>query len=197
LINLEYFHNFEIIRSTHKAFRKMRKTIAALIVFLTVITISVTAKIPLAFSEVIKVDSISKNELYNRAKLWFDNIYKDAKDVLQLDNKEEGQIIGTSFISYNPKVVFGNDQTKGNIKYTIKIFLNDSRYEYEIADFIHDPSGSANFGLITTDEECPYNIGIDLNATPKSWNNRVWSDIKNQIENNILPLIESLKAGMQ
>ena len=156
----------------------------------------VPGQVPLTYTEIIQVNSISKNELYNRARLWFTTVYNSAKDVLQMDNKEEGQIIGKAIISYYPKVFVGSETTKGRINYTIKIFVKDGRYKYEITDFVHHPDASGsgpnsgNLGLITTDKEYP-------NAkSAHNWYNKVWSDIKNQIEHNILPLIVSLKEGM-
>ncbi len=174
----------------------MEKTIASIVIFITVITMRVNGQVQLTYTEVIPVDSISKNELYNSAKLWFTTVYNSAKDVLQMDNKDEGQIIGKAIIRYYPKVFVGSETTKGNINYIIKVFVKDGRYKYEITDFVHHPDAggsgrnSGNFGLITTDNEYP-------NAkSAQNWYNKVWSDIKNQIEQNILPLIVSLKEGM-
>jgi hypothetical protein len=78
----------------------MKKIIASIVILITVITMRVTGQVPLTYTEVIQVDSISKNELYNRAKLWFTTVYNSAKDVLQMDNKDEGQKIGKAIISY-------------------------------------------------------------------------------------------------
>lgn len=173
----------------------MRK--ALVLTLMTVITMTVFGQTALEYSEVIQVDSASQNELYNRAKIWFATNYNSAVDVLQMDNKDEGQIIGKAVIKYEPTVFQGSEQTKGSIKYTIKIYLKDGRYKYEISDFIHDPVGNqygakTSLGLITTDEEYP-------NPKPmaRNWNNKVWKDIKNQIAINIAPLIASLKQDME
>lgn len=150
---------------------------------------------PLTYTEVVHVDSVSKNDLYNRAKFWFATAYNSANDVLQIDNKEEGEIIGKAIMIYNPNVFSGSEQTKGSINYTIKIFVKEGRYKYEITDFIHDPYGNqygkSSMGLITTDKECP-------NPKPmaKGWSNKVWDDIKTQIENKMTSLIANLKEGM-
>jgi hypothetical protein len=173
----------------------MRKTIALTATLIAVMTMTVFGQDPLTYTEVVQTDSASKNELYNRAKLWFVNAYNSASDVLQMDNKEEGQIIGKAIMKYNPTVFSGSEQTKGNIKYTIKIFVKDSRYKYEITDFVHDPYGNqygkTSMGLITTDEECP-----NPKSMAKGWSNKVWRDIKNQIESNMTSLIASLKQSM-
>lgn len=161
------------------------------ILTVAVMITAVFGQTPLKYTEVVKIDSVLSNELYNRASLWFATAYNSANDVLQMDDKDKGQIIGKANIIYKPKVFSGSEQTKGSIKYTIKIFVKDGRYKYEISDFIHVPYGSSSFGLITTDEECP-------NPKPmaKRWSNKVWQDIKNQIGNNISSLIASLKHDM-
>lgn len=151
---------------------------------------------PLKYSEVVQVDSIPKNELFNRAKIWFVTTYHNAKEVLQLENQEEGEIVGKAIIKYYPNVFAGSEQIIGNINYTIKIFVKDGRYKYEITDFIHDPYGNqlglkTSMGLITTDIECPYPQRMG-----KNWSKKVWKDIKSQIESNITLLIFSLKQGM-
>ena len=173
----------------------MKKTLALTIAIITVMTMTVFGQEQLTYTEVIQSDSTSKNVLYNRAKLWFTTVYNSSSDVLQMDNKEEGQIIGKAIMKYNPTVFSGSEQTKGTIKYTIKIFVKDGRYKYEITDFIHDPYGNqygkSSVGLITTDEECP-----TPKPMAKKWSNKVWRDIKNQIENNMTSLIASLKQGM-
>ncbi len=160
---------------------------------LTAISLSVYGQEPLTYTEVVQVDSVSKSELFNRAKLWFATAYNSANDVLQIDNKEEGEIIGKANMNYTPTVFSGGYTIKGSIKYTIKIFVKEGRYKYEITDFIHDPYGNqdGNMGLITTDKENP-------NPKPmaKKWSNKVWDDIKTQIEQNMITLIVSLKDGM-
>ena len=151
----------------------------------------------LTYSEVVQIDSISQNEIYNRAKLWFATTYNSANNVLQIDNKEEGQLIGKAVIKYDSKVFVGSAITDGYISYIIKIFVKDSTYKYEITDFIHAPTGDAvagksSMGLITTSEECP-------NPKPmqKGWSNKVWKDIKSQIETNMNSLIPSMKQGIK
>src|SRR6266496_2496034 len=46
------------------------------------------------FTEVVYVDSISKLLLYSRAREWFTKAFKSSKAVLDLDDKENGKLIG-------------------------------------------------------------------------------------------------------
>lgn len=83
------------------------------------------------YSDIIKVDSVSKVELYNRAKRWVVDIFNSAKDVTQLDNKEEGELIIKSYFLSDAYWVIIN---RLNIYNTIKIYVKDNRYKYEIVD---------------------------------------------------------------
>ena len=49
------------------------------------------------YSEVVNVDSVKKEELYNRAKHWLVETFNSAKDVIQIDDKENGEIVGKGY----------------------------------------------------------------------------------------------------
>lgn len=172
----------------------MKKLLLSL---LLIISFSVTAycQEALIYSEVIKVDSISQAELYNRAKLWFSTAFVDSKSVIQLDDKEDGQIVAKAKMVYNPKVFTGSSQTEGYINYTIKVFVKYGRYKYEMSDFFHDPKGCEYgkycVGKITTDKDCP-----NPKTLAKGWSNKVWNDIKNQIDVNTTSLLAGLRKNM-
>jgi len=172
----------------------MKKLIMTFTIMVVVI-FGLCGQEPLTYTEVVQVDSISQNELYNRAKLWFATIYNSSNDVIQVDNKEGGEFIGKAILKYIPNIHSGNEQTKGNIKYTIKIFVKEGRYKYIITDFIHDPYGNhfgkSSMGLITTEKDCP-----KPKPMAKGWSNKVWADIKTQIETNMISLIANLKESM-
>lgn len=83
------------------------------------------------YTEVVKVDSINKKELYNRAKKWFVLNYKSANAVIQLEDKEDGMIIGKGnfrikYYSRNP-----------TIEHTLQIETRDGRYKYTVSRFIY------------------------------------------------------------
>jgi len=175
----------------------MKKLKLMMITLMMCFTMNIFSQNELIYSEVIKVDSnISKSELYNRAKTWFVTTYNSSNDVLQLDDKENGQLIGRAIIKYKSKRTYmGSDLTIGYIKYTIKIFVKDGRYKYEISNFIHKSTYYTNpssMGLITVDE---FPLIKPRNLT-KNVSNKIWLDIKNQINNNISNLILGLKLDM-
>jgi len=147
----------------------------------------------LKYEKVIKVDSLTADQLYMKLRSWVAKTYNSANDVIQMDDKANHLIIGKGQIRYDPKVYIGSDGTRGYISYTIQLEMKDGRYRYIIYDFIHEGSnksyGDYSFLLITTDEECPYKIHSGIS---KSWKNKVWKDIKSRIDFEAKFIEESL-----
>jgi hypothetical protein len=92
------------------------------------------------YTDVIPVDSTSKDQLYTRAKRWFAETYKSAKDVIQLDDKENGEIIGKGLFNETLSVI----GTKYDISVyeAVKIFIKDNKVKYEITDFVTEAAGN-------------------------------------------------------
>lgn len=86
------------------------------------------------YSDVIEVDSIDKDELYKRAKRWFVESYKDANKVIQLDDKDSGEIIGKGSFDALWNATFVASHVV-NVGHTVKIQVKDGKYRYEITDF--------------------------------------------------------------
>lgn len=83
------------------------------------------------YSDVVNVDSAGKVELYERAKRFFVINYKSANDVIQLDDKENGEITGKGGfkVTYNQGIA-GHQPT--NVSHIISIAVKDGRYKYTI-----------------------------------------------------------------
>ncbi|SHJ63548.1 protein of unknown function [Arenibacter nanhaiticus] len=163
-----------------------------LVLLVGMFTCIINSQEVLTFSDVVEVENVLSTNLYNRAKLWFASAYKSSNDVLQVENKEEGMLIGKGSISYEQPFLSGMNTTVGNVNYLIKIFVKDGRYKYEITNFIHH-GASESFGLITTDDNYPRNT----KKSALKWENRVWNDIKNQVDLEVRSLIPSIKEGMR
>ena len=46
------------------------------------------------YTDVIQLQGVSKDEMYKRAKHWFVDTFNSGKDVIQLDDKKNGEVIG-------------------------------------------------------------------------------------------------------
>ena len=91
------------------------------------------------YSDVVKTDSLNKDELFNLTKQWFVDAFKSANDVIQMEDKEYGILTGKgyfeqSFTLYLGKM-FGSRTYNSNIYFTAKIQCKDGRYKYEFYNF--------------------------------------------------------------
>lgn len=92
----------------------------------------------ITYSNVIPVDSAKKDVLYARAKKWFANNYRSSKDVIQLDDNINGEIIGkgTFTIQFFTRSPF--------IDHTIAVSVKDGKYKYTINHFIFEGADANN-----------------------------------------------------
>ena len=161
----------------------------------------IIAQPPLSYNEIIKVDSVSKAILFERARSWYNESFKSSQHILNIQVKETGELSGNAIMEYKPEVFRGNNQTKGIIRFIVTIKVKDGKYRYEFTNFTHEGSRSitsygnvsaSSFGLITITDTCSHS---DFKGY-QNWKNKVWADIKMQINANILPMIETLKVKM-
>ena len=136
---------------------------------------SVTGKI--TYKEVIQIDSVTKNEAYNAAKVWIAKTFRSAKDVIQNDDKDAGIIVLKPLFQ-----LFATE--KGYIHYTLTLLFKDGRYKYELSDFYH--TGGNENGTQKTDlGACEGMLGIkemQLNLL--------------ELHSNMIDIVKSLKTEM-
>ncbi len=96
---------------------------------------------------VVKMDSSSANQLYNSAKLWISENFKSSKAVIDLDNKEEGIIIGKG----NQELFITNSldlPVQTRCSFTFKIRVKDNKYRLELFDLSYKPDNGTYFSGI-------------------------------------------------
>ena len=141
------------------------------------------------YSDVVQLKGVSKDELYKRVKLWFIENYNSSKDVIQLDDKENGEIIGKGCFRAKWNFRFYT-QLSMNVWKTIRIKINNDSLKYEISDFrlnnyffpIHNAPLSDYSVPIET-----WNKGHDAN------NKKFYPRINNQM----IALINSLETAVK
>lgn len=128
-----------------------------------------------AYSEVVYVEGVGKSELYNRAKKWFVTTYKPAKDVIQMENIEFGEIMGTgafkvSFYLKNPI-----------ISHTVTLSVKDGRFKYLITDLVYADNQGDKF---------------PLENYPKSWfgKKKLFETVDNEVRQLIVSIEKSMKS---
>lgn len=85
------------------------------------------------FVEVVKMEGMTKDQLFTAAKVWMVNTYNEAESVIQSEDKDAGLIIGKgiSTIGDIENVLSSNIY---DIKYVIKIQFKEGRYRVSVTD---------------------------------------------------------------
>lgn len=143
------------------------------------------------FTEIITLDSVSAENLYNRARLFVSNHYRSSKTVTDLSDEKSTTIIIKAHITTHFKAWAGGEFPAGGFNYTLKIYCKENRYKYETSNFIHtgeyDNVNRSSGGAIENDKpDCG-----SMFITKKQWNY-----IKQDCIVNITKLIEDLKVAM-
>ena len=106
------------------------------------------------FSKIVQEDSVGKATIYRAAKLAIVNIFNSAKDVIQLDDPDQGIIIAKGFSIVPTKAAMGM-VVDANIWYTIEIRCKDNRYKIDIRQIKgHYPGGMVN-GVYLNSNDTP------------------------------------------
>ena len=190
-----HFNNNKLILATMKKIRQLFFFISFILLSISIVfgqketpilpIDSSTNKI--TYSDVVYVDSLAtKQELFSRAREWFAKAYKSSTNVIQMEDKERGTIIGKALMQ-----VYYKEFPYGYINYTISIYIKDGRYKYEFTDFHHTGQGRdvPDFGIcekmIKTSDKY---MGISYQ---KYYNYCLY-----HMDNNIKNLISDLKSAM-
>lgn len=186
----------------------MKKVIVALLLFPSMLFAQ-------EYSEVVEVSGKNADQLYTSARMWFAEKFKSANEVLQMDDRENGVIIGKGNISSDEYYSAGMGiQVQSNwiVKFTIKVMVKDGRYKCDMNDFTVDRYALGE--LLTKDE--PLSQYVDKkeyfkNGSETEWlknngvksntqmmartNNAIFNHIT-KFENDIPTIYESLRKAM-
>ena len=106
---------------------------------------------PIVLSEVIQVENSSKDNLFDKARLFLVNAFNDPKEVIQLSDKETGTLVAKGIVQIQ------NKSWNNIINFTFSIFCKDGRYKYEINNIgitYRDARGELyDYGMMTTDNK--------------------------------------------
>ena len=173
-----------------------------LIIFiLGVLSISAYGQNTLEYSEVVEVEGVTQKELFKRARMWFNRTYKDSKEILNIIDKESGELSGKAQTGFTYNSLLWGNTVNGIISYRISIYVKEGRYKYVIQQFIHEGAayngGQFKVGLITLDEHCPYQLLSGSYKIPQKRADDIWKDIKEKIYSEKDYLIKSIEKGMK
>lgn len=113
----------------------------------------------LSYSGVVHADGVSKEQLFTRARSWLVNYFKDNRDVLQVQDKESGELIGKGSVvrSVPVKTLFVTTPMPATTSFRISVWVKEGKYKYEIGDINNTEFKQAPepFGMIYTSRNTP------------------------------------------
>lgn len=154
---------------------------------------------PLSYSEVIDVPNVDKNELYIRGREWFNENFKSVNDVLQINDKETGELVGKAYfqVACEYELMGKSVKVPAGVFFQISIWVKEGKYKYEFKNFNVPGSKDMSslmigFGAITSSDVTDYKF----RNLPEKRMNQIYLSVKTNTVLKSKSLIESLKEKM-
>lgn len=121
--------------------------------------------------------------------------------VLDINDKETGEMTAKFKIAYHSSIKKGSDCSKGYINARLSLLFKDGKVKYKLSDFRHDPTPDLRNCIVT------YDFGLITNGTAprikhgwgKKWSENVWQEMQEVVSINASyiksSLIEYFKLG--
>lgn len=122
------------------------KGLALLLLMLPLIALSQDQMLPekdgkVIYEEVDSIPGVIKDELYNRSKIWVVRTFKSANAVLQLEDKDNGQLIGKGNFQYENSVFTAS--ATWTCDFTIQIDCRENKVRIKCYDISAHSKGDA------------------------------------------------------
>jgi len=147
------------------------------------------------YTAIVPVDSTIKSDLYSRAKGWFVDVFKSANNVIQSQDKDEGQIIGRGFFQIN-WMMNALAYARVDVYFKVTIVCKDNRYKYEFSDIQTKKWTTGSYGVVTPGEQDPiehWNAkGPKIFRFTEENSNRFFT----QVDKEFKAIISTLKTAM-
>jgi len=165
-----------------------------IVILLVIFPFLVFSQEPLSYSETIEVSGVNKDELFIRGREWFNANFKSSKDVLQIADKESGELLGKGIMEVVCTYRYlGERKLTSVVNFQMNVWVKDGKFKYETTNFlVPGKSEDIDFGLITTSDETKKTF-YGLNAKKM---NEIYLSLKKGTEAKAKLMIEDLKLKM-
>lgn len=139
----------------------------------------------ITYEGVVEVPGVSKADLYTRAYAWIAKTYRSANDVIQMQDKEAGQLVAKGLTRVTARAM-GMDMDAGVVRHTLSIYVKDGKYKYVITNLKHDDlrPKAASVGPLES-ENLPFGMS-----------KKVWANMKGQANRDIYNMVADLQSTM-
>lgn len=150
----------------------------------------------LSFSGIVEVNCATKAELFSKARQWMNETFKDSKEVIQIADKESGELAGKGIMqSYYVFRTFGKEKLNPVLyDFSIGIYVKDGKYKYEFMDFKVEKNSSTTYGgyVMTSATKAPEKLGF----YSQERSDGLWRSMKENLTVTVNKFIEDLKEAM-
>lgn len=151
----------------------------------------------LKYTAVVNVDSATKDQLFIKGRQWIAETWKDGKEVLQVVDKQSGELFGKAYIkSYYTVKSFGKDQLMPMIyRIDVGIYIKDGKYKYEFSNFRPESDNNSainTVGVLTTSKTCP--VKFAMMSQKKC--DALYQSMQDHLNVTMKPIINSLIKAM-
>jgi hypothetical protein len=173
--------------------------------FITAITFAIAittlAQTPYGREKVVEVDTTTSAEVLKaKARQWFVDTFKDANEVIQMDDAATNTIVGKGWSEFGPNA---------GIHYTIEVACKQGRARYRIYDVNHKGKGGTyvsgtyipvpSWGALYDEERCytPARAGMQSAAGAEKQMMKQCAANRPEIAKRLDAIAASLEAAMK
>ena len=140
----------------------------------------------ITYQGVVEVPGVSKNELYRRAYEWIAQTYHSANAVIQMQDKEAGQLVAKGLTRVTTQSL-GMTLDAGVVYHTLTIYVKEGKYKYILSNLTHEAGGARNI----------YTIGpLEGEKLPFGMTKKVWHDIRQETNRDAYAMVVRLNDSM-
>jgi len=144
----------------------------------------------ITYEGVVAVPGVTQAALYARANAWIANTYRSANAVIEMQNKEAGQLIAKGLVPVTIRSL-GMANDGGVVRHTLTIYVKDNKYKYVLTGLTHEATGAPNlYSGGALEQQTGHLFPLDIGA------GKAWAEIKRQGTQDARRLVESLQAAM-
>ncbi|GGG05631.1 hypothetical protein GCM10011323_07940 [Pontibacter amylolyticus] len=147
----------------------------------------------LTYSEVIEIPIVDKDKLFIRGREWFNENFKSSRNVLQIEDKETGELAGKGIMSIKTSYrSLGDRPYHADVSFTMNVWVKDGKYKYEISNFEAGGTQQVYRGPITTSND----LKAQMIGLSKEKANDAYLKLKKEVDKEANLMIASLKKKM-
>jgi hypothetical protein len=140
----------------------------------------------ITYQGVVEVPSVNKADLYTRAYAWIAKTYRSANDVIQMQDKEAGQLVAKGLTQVQTKSM-GMTFDAGVVRHTLTIYVKDGRFKYVLTNLTHEAAGAPNIQSVGP---------LESQNLPFGDTKRFWADVKQDANRDAYRLVAELQTAM-